>query len=284
MNRSSSSSRIRVIITVIMSKWLQETTRSTPLRSRTRPHGTSSRPLFKTRTQSDWGLCWTSLCSISFFRCSYKICSIHSLVCPQWRNDVRVCSCFSTIMELIMQKRVWSGLWEFLRSLPVALIFFVFHLCTKAYFFMQGFIVGKGSYIATDRGFDSPSETSPRRMLRHISILRWPCCLPPFVTQSFWGIRSGHSSLELWPSSWLWFAWFNYITIGSPWRCFVWALLLSLSLKTPDEAGLYCRYSLDQCCTTAADSCTNGRTRISMIIYSCCIWQEKSMAGIRKNN
>jgi hypothetical protein len=40
-----------------------------------------------------------------------------------------------------------------LKTLPAGILFFIFHLRTKAYFFTQGLLIGKGGYAGTGRGF-----------------------------------------------------------------------------------------------------------------------------------
>eukprot|EP01002_Notosolenus_urceolatus_P007726 NODE_305_length_2270_cov_10.230527_g237_i0.p1 GENE.NODE_305_length_2270_cov_10.230527_g237_i0~~NODE_305_length_2270_cov_10.230527_g237_i0.p1 ORF type:complete len:722 (+),score=178.24 NODE_305_length_2270_cov_10.230527_g237_i0:258-2168(+) len=94
-----------------------------------------------------------------------------AVIAIPWLFQLGYVLAFPMIVELVIQRGLFQGLWEFIRSLPLSLFFFVFHLRTKQYNFLMGLIVGKGNYAATGRGFGldhaSLTETYKRYAASH---------------------------------------------------------------------------------------------------------------------
>ncbi|CUI14841.1 glucan synthase-like protein, putative [Bodo saltans] len=83
----------------------------------------------------------------------HKLGLLDAVIAIPWLLQIGYALALPYLMELIIQRGFWAAIGQFVRTLPPAIIFFIFHLRTKAYFFTQGLLIGKGGYAGTGRGF-----------------------------------------------------------------------------------------------------------------------------------
>eukprot|EP00756_Hemistasia_phaeocysticola_P008616 Hpha_TRINITY_DN14678_c0_g1::TRINITY_DN14678_c0_g1_i1::g.48572::m.48572 len=84
---------------------------------------------------------------------------LDAVIAVPWLIQIGYVLAIPMIVELIIQRGFWSGLFTFIATLPVCVIFFVFQMRTKTYYFLRGLIVGAGGYAATGRGFGLERQT-----------------------------------------------------------------------------------------------------------------------------
>jgi hypothetical protein len=83
----------------------------------------------------------------------HKLGLLEAVIAIPWLVQIGYALALPYLVELIIQRGFWAALGNFVKTLPPAVIFFIFHLRTKAYFFTQGLMIGKGGYAGTGRGF-----------------------------------------------------------------------------------------------------------------------------------
>ena len=83
----------------------------------------------------------------------HKLGLLEAVIAIPWLVQIGYALALPYLVELIIQRGFWAALGNFAKTLPPAIIFFIFHLRTKAYFFTQGLMIGKGGYAGTGRGF-----------------------------------------------------------------------------------------------------------------------------------
>ena len=71
---------------------------------------------------------------------------LHAVIAVPWMIQIGFVQALPLLIEQMIQQGFWEGIILFLTQLPFGLVFFVFHLRTKAYFFEQGLFSGKGGY------------------------------------------------------------------------------------------------------------------------------------------
>lgn len=71
---------------------------------------------------------------------------LHAVIAVPWMIQIGFVQALPLLVEQMIQQGFWEGFILFLMQLPFGLVFFVFHLRTKAYFFEQGLFSGKGGY------------------------------------------------------------------------------------------------------------------------------------------
>ncbi len=71
---------------------------------------------------------------------------MHAVIAVPWMIQIGFVQALPLLVEQMIQRGFWKGLIFFITQLPFGLVFFVFHLRTKSYFFEQGLFVGKGGY------------------------------------------------------------------------------------------------------------------------------------------
>jgi len=95
--------------------------------------------------------------SIIFFAISgvtyHQLGLLHAVIAVPWMFQIGFVQALPLLVEQMIQQGFWEGFLLFITQVPFGLVFFVFHLRTKAYFFEQGLFVGKGGYKGTGRGF-----------------------------------------------------------------------------------------------------------------------------------
>jgi len=101
--------------------------------------------------------------SIALFAMSgisyHKLGLLDAVIAVPWLFQIGYVMAMPMICELIIQQGLWVGLWNFFKTLPPSVLFFIFHMRTKTYYFTQGLLVGKGGYRATGRGFGLDRST-----------------------------------------------------------------------------------------------------------------------------
>jgi hypothetical protein len=78
---------------------------------------------------------------------------LNAVISVPWMFQIGFIQALPLLLEQMIQQGFWDGFILFLTQLPFGLVFFVFHLRTKSYFFANGLFVGKGGYKGTGRGF-----------------------------------------------------------------------------------------------------------------------------------
>mgnify|MGYP001058652049 FL=1 len=76
-----------------------------------------------------------------------------AVISVPWLFQIGFVQAFPLLIELILERGWVDGIIYFVKYLPFSLVFFVFHLRTKAYFFACGILKGQGGYRGTGRGF-----------------------------------------------------------------------------------------------------------------------------------
>ena len=88
---------------------------------------------------------------------------LDAIIAIPWLFQIGYVLAIPMVVELIVQKGLLTGIGEFLTTLPVAIIFFIFHMRTKTYYFGKGLLVGAGGYASTGRGFGL-DRSDPKEM------------------------------------------------------------------------------------------------------------------------
>ena len=78
---------------------------------------------------------------------------LDAVIAIPWLLQIGYVLALPMIVELVLQQGFWRGLVQFIVTLPVAVLFFIFHMRTKTYYFGKGMLVGAGGYASTGRGF-----------------------------------------------------------------------------------------------------------------------------------
>eukprot|EP01113_Clastostelium_recurvatum_P039644 TRINITY_DN606_c0_g1_i3.p1 TRINITY_DN606_c0_g1~~TRINITY_DN606_c0_g1_i3.p1 ORF type:complete len:2408 (-),score=581.57 TRINITY_DN606_c0_g1_i3:45-6527(-) len=76
-----------------------------------------------------------------------------SVIAVPWLFQVGFVQALPLLLEYIIHYGLVTGTLAFLAQLPFGLVFFVFHLKTKAHYFAQGLFSAQGGYKGTGRGF-----------------------------------------------------------------------------------------------------------------------------------
>eukprot|EP00993_Chasmostoma_nieuportense_P001089 NODE_19_length_4559_cov_24.014215_g17_i0.p1 GENE.NODE_19_length_4559_cov_24.014215_g17_i0~~NODE_19_length_4559_cov_24.014215_g17_i0.p1 ORF type:complete len:1500 (+),score=450.80 NODE_19_length_4559_cov_24.014215_g17_i0:393-4502(+) len=116
-----------------------------------------------------------------------------STLAVPWLFQVGFLFSFPLIVELSIEKGMIQGFLHFLRTLPFALVYHLFQLQTKAAFFIEGLVRGKGGYIASQRGFGLDRTTFVDIYTTYAS-----SHVHPGINLLFWiGLYAGYSQLTL---------------------------------------------------------------------------------------
>ena len=121
-----------------------------------------------------WSLCFTSLAfyitnllmaisvnyyvlSIALYAVSgvtyHKLGLLDAVIAVPWLIQIGYVLALPLVVEMTLHRGLWHALAQFFKNLIPSIIFFVFHLRTKMYYFTQGLLIGKGGYAGTGRGF-----------------------------------------------------------------------------------------------------------------------------------
>ena len=96
-----------------------------------------------------YGIVLFSISRISY----HELGLLGAVIAVPWIIQVGFIQAFPLLIEFIITRGFRRGIVYWLLYLPFSLIFFVFHLRTKAFFFAKGLFLGSGGYKATGRGF-----------------------------------------------------------------------------------------------------------------------------------
>lgn len=83
----------------------------------------------------------------------HKLGLLGAVIAVPWMFQIGFIQALPLLLEYMIHYGIITGILAFLAQLPLGLVFFIFHLKTKAHFFSQGLFSAQGGYKGTGRGF-----------------------------------------------------------------------------------------------------------------------------------
>jgi hypothetical protein len=78
---------------------------------------------------------------------------LDAVIAVPWLIQIGYVLALPLIVELTLTRGLFFAVFNFIFQLVPSILFFIFHLRTKMYYFGQGMLIGKGGYAGTGRGF-----------------------------------------------------------------------------------------------------------------------------------